>query len=253
MREVCAHAWLLRTDPRKLRSDFGTHPLATMAPRCTSPVTQSPPAWSTPSTRPSSSPKWLRWGRRRSSATDPRSSQPGTPVCSAHWNDMAQPRPKSTTSSSQDRTTPALRGRRAPQARNGLTALTKGMRHGRAKFLHYFPKGFRDPLYEDWERGYKWMAHERWTETLNQASFRGLLKAGKHRDIAAQAVAIEARTNLLFSFEKMALRDAVKPLAGPGPLLKAFTISSMAQATWSNGSPIGARWWRGFPVGRRGF
>jgi hypothetical protein len=40
------------------------------------------------------------------------------------------------------------------------------------------------------------------------------LKAGKHRDIAAQAVAIEARTNLLFSFEKMALRDAVKPLAG---------------------------------------
>jgi hypothetical protein len=83
------------------------------------------------------------------------------------------------------------------------------MRRGRAKFLHYFSKGFRDPLYEDWERGYKWMAHERWTETLDQASFRKLLKAGKHREIAAQAVAIEARTNLLFSFEKMGLRDAV--------------------------------------------
>ena len=81
------------------------------------------------------------------------------------------------------------------------------MRHGRAKFLHYFPKGFRDPLYEDWERGYKWAANERWTETLDQASFRELLRAGKHREVAAQAVAIEARTNLLFSFEKMALRD----------------------------------------------
>lgn len=88
------------------------------------------------------------------------------------------------------------------------------MRRGRSKFLHYFPKGFRDPLYEDWERGYKWTAHERWNETLDQASLRKLLKAGKYREIAAQAVAIEARTNLLFSFEKMGLRDAVKPLEG---------------------------------------
>ena len=125
---------------------------------------------------------------------------------------MAQPHQKSTSSSSPQRNTPALRRRRA--LRNGRTALTKGMRHARGKFLHYFPKGFRDPLYEDWERGYKWTAHARWTETLDQASFRGLLNAGKHRDIAAKAVAIEARTNLLFSFEKMALRDAVKPLAG---------------------------------------
>jgi len=98
--------------------------------------------------------------------------------------------------------------------RNGRTALTKGMRHARAKFLRYFPKGFRDSLYEDWERGYKWTVHERWAETLDQTYFRKLLKAGKHREIAAQAVAIEARTNLLFSFEKMALRDAVKALAG---------------------------------------
>jgi hypothetical protein len=92
--------------------------------------------------------------------------------------------------------------------------MAAGMRDGRAKFLRYFPKGFRDPLYEAWERGYKWTAHERWAETLDQANFRQLLKAGKHREIAAQAIRIEARTNLLFSFEKMALRDAVKPLAG---------------------------------------
>ena len=75
------------------------------------------------------------------------------------------------------------------------------MPHGRAKFLYYFPKGFRDPLYEDWERGYKWAAHERWTETLDQASFRKLLRAGKHREIAAQAVAIEARRTC-FSYSR---------------------------------------------------
>src|SRR3981189_996044 len=127
---------------------------------------------------------------------------------------MAQPHQKSTSSSSLQRNRLPLRGRRTPQEPIGRPARTKGMRHGRPKFLHYFPKGFRDPLYEDWERGYKWTAHERWTETLDQATLRKLLKAGKHREIAAQAVAIEARTNLLFSFEKMALRDGVKPSAG---------------------------------------
>ena len=85
---------------------------------------------------------------------------------------------------------------------------------GRAKFRRYFPKGFRDPLYLDWERGYKWTAHQRWNEMLGEASFSKLLKDGEHREIAAHAVAIEARTNLLFSFEKMALRDSVRPQAG---------------------------------------
>ena len=49
---------------------------------------------------------------------------------------------------------------------------------------------------------------------LGEASFSKLLKDGEHREIAAHAVAIEARTNLLFSFEKMALRDLVRPQAG---------------------------------------
>jgi hypothetical protein len=109
---------------------------------------------------------------------------------------------------------PLTRRPRATPVRNGQTALTAGLRRGRAKFLRYFPKGFRDPFYEDWERGYKWAAHQRWNETLGKAFFRKLLKDGKHREIAEHAVAIEARTNLLFSFEKMALRDAVKSLAG---------------------------------------
>ena len=80
----------------------------------------------------------------------------------------------------------------------------------RRKFLRYFPGGFRDETYIDWERGYKWQAHQRWQKDLSRAEIRALLGAGGHAEIAARAVKIESRTNLLFSFEKMALRDAVR-------------------------------------------
>src|SRR5215213_6642922 len=84
----------------------------------------------------------------------------------------------------------------------------------RKRFLRFFPRGFQDPKYFDWERGYKWAAHEQWNEVLNQKAFRTLLKNGEFAAIAAHAVRIESKTNLLFSFEKMALRDAVKSAAG---------------------------------------
>lgn len=84
----------------------------------------------------------------------------------------------------------------------------------RQKFLAYFPDGFRDETYEDWERDYKWRAHQSWESDLDRAIYRKLLRAGEYAEIASRAVRIESRTNLLFSFEKMALRDAVKPLAG---------------------------------------
>ena len=84
----------------------------------------------------------------------------------------------------------------------------------RRKFLRYFPKGFADPTYIDWERGYKWNAHLRWQDELGEAKFRALLRGARYSEIAATAVKIESRTNLLFSFEKMALRDAVKSAEG---------------------------------------
>jgi hypothetical protein len=84
----------------------------------------------------------------------------------------------------------------------------------RRKFLRFFPQGFQDETYLDWERGYKVAAHERWTESLNRSAFAALLKSHKYGEIARLAVAIESRTNLLFSFEKMALRDAVRPAGG---------------------------------------
>jgi hypothetical protein len=84
----------------------------------------------------------------------------------------------------------------------------------RRKFLRFFPKGFVDETYLAWERDYKWKAHEQWEEALDRESFRELLDKKDCAEIAARAVRIESRTNLLFSFEKMALRDAVKSPAG---------------------------------------
>jgi len=84
----------------------------------------------------------------------------------------------------------------------------------RRKFLRFFPKGFYDPKYIDWERGYKWEAHERWEDLLSRDTHRALIRDGEFAEVARRAVTIESRTNLLFSFEKMAVRDAVKVEAG---------------------------------------
>jgi hypothetical protein len=92
--------------------------------------------------------------------------------------------------------------------RNAVTF--PGAKRCRRKFLRYFPGGFQDETYVAWERDYKWKAHEQWNQLLDRAGYRSLIRAGKFAEIAAHAVRIESRTNLLFSFEKMALRDAVK-------------------------------------------
>jgi len=91
---------------------------------------------------------------------------------------------------------------------------TEGATECRRKFLRFFPKGFYDEKYINWERGYKWKAHEDWGEVLNRSAYRPLLRERKFAEICAFAVRIESRTNLLFSFEKMALRDAVKTPEG---------------------------------------
>jgi hypothetical protein len=90
------------------------------------------------------------------------------------------------------------------------TRLTPAAARCRRKFLRFFPGGFRDDTYIDWERDYKWLAHERWMEHLDHDAFRAKLRREEFTEIAQRAVSIESRTNLLFSFEKMALRDAVK-------------------------------------------
>jgi len=99
--------------------------------------------------------------------------------------------------------------RKQPEAK-----LPKVVLRARRKFLKFFPYGFRDQTYLDWERNYKWAAHEAWEERLSDEQFRSRLRDGDFLGIVNDAVRIESRTNLLFSFEKMAVRDAVASDAG---------------------------------------
>ncbi|HUR77900.1 MAG TPA: hypothetical protein VMZ22_08125 [Acidimicrobiales bacterium] len=82
--------------------------------------------------------------------------------------------------------------------------------NARRTFLRVFPGGFHDETYLAWERDYKSEAHRKWLRDVGtKATMRAALDAGRHRDIAAAAARIEGPRPLLFSFEKMALRDAV--------------------------------------------
>ena len=100
------------------------------------------------------------------------------------------------------------------QKKAARRTLTPAAQRCRRKFLRFFPEGYHDETYIDWERGYKWTAHERWMRELDASTFRRLLADEEYDEIARRAVTIESRTNLLFSFEKMALRDAIRPAEG---------------------------------------
>jgi hypothetical protein len=91
-----------------------------------------------------------------------------------------------------------------------------GAERCRRKFFRFFPKGFRDETYLAWERDYKVETHQRWEEVLNRGEFQRLLKQREYAEIAARAVRTEQRSrhSMIFSFEKMALRDALKSAAG---------------------------------------
>lgn len=108
------------------------------------------------------------------------------------------------------RTTSRRPARAAPRS----PAVNRALERAKRKFLRAFPGGFRDETYVDWERSYKWNAHLRWQERLSEPAFRHMLEKRQFEEIARLASAVESRTNLLFSFEKMALRDAIRSSAG---------------------------------------
>jgi hypothetical protein len=95
-------------------------------------------------------------------------------------------------------------------------SLMPGAMRCRRKFLRFFPGGFQDKTYIDWEREYKWETHERWEEALGRDEFRSLLRRSEFSEVATRAVRVEQRSrySMIFSFEKMALRDAVKSDVG---------------------------------------
>ncbi len=91
-----------------------------------------------------------------------------------------------------------------------------GAQRCRRKFLLQFPGGFHDPTYLEWERDYKWQTHRRWQQELPRDTFRKLLAQRQFSEAASRAVRVEqgSRHPMLFSFEKMALRDALRSPQG---------------------------------------
>jgi hypothetical protein len=80
----------------------------------------------------------------------------------------------------------------------------------RRLFLRMFPDGFSDERYLAWERDYKLEAHRLWREEIGgKVNLSAMLDAGRFGDVATAAARIESSRSLLFSFEKMALRDAI--------------------------------------------
>lgn len=116
--------------------------------------------------------------------------------------------------SKSPRSRPAVARPRARRPSPRPQAPRREARAARRKFLTFFPGGFNDETYVDTERSYKWQAHLRWQEQLSETSFRRLVEGRQFAEIAKRATSIESRTNLLFSFEKMALRDAVRTPVG---------------------------------------
>jgi hypothetical protein len=96
------------------------------------------------------------------------------------------------------------------------------------RFKTFYPGGFQDEDYIALERQYKWDAHRAWTELVAEKPLAARLRDGDYEEFARAVVRIESRTNLLFSFEKMAVRDAVSTPDGA----KAFVAGL---ADWFDG------------------
>jgi hypothetical protein len=77
------------------------------------------------------------------------------------------------------------------------------------KFLIQYPGGFSGAEYNEIERNYKWEAHERMHEQLNQSEFQRQLEEMDYPEICKRALQICNATNLIFPNEKMDLKDGL--------------------------------------------
>ena len=94
-----------------------------------------------------------------------------------------------------------------------MTVIDKrALKKHKKRFLRFFPNAFRDRRYLDWEHDYKWRSHKLWKELLGKKEFEALLRSREYDEIATRALRVEQKTvpPFLFSFEKMALRDALR-------------------------------------------
>lgn len=90
----------------------------------------------------------------------------------------------------------------------------KALSTHRKRFLRIFPDGFYDEQYLLWEHNYKWNAHKLWEQSLGKEHFRQLMNRGEFSEVGKRALRVESPCTFLFSFEKMAIRDALNTASG---------------------------------------
>lgn len=78
------------------------------------------------------------------------------------------------------------------------------------KFLTAFPGGFEGKRFHSEERDYKVAAHQLCCQLLDEPELKRLIADGKHSEVCERARRVEAKTNLLASFEKIKFNDALK-------------------------------------------
>jgi predicted nucleic acid-binding Zn-ribbon protein len=102
---------------------------------------------------------------------------------------------------------------KAPRAsgtrRAGRTSPRLSQDQAVAKFLHWFPAGFRDESFEVRERGVRATAHQRWNEELGGNKAAQLLAENAIGEITRRADLVLSPLNMLNRFDKMALREAL--------------------------------------------
>jgi hypothetical protein len=91
------------------------------------------------------------------------------------------------------------------QSVRALHSVESGWRGLVASSSGSFPVGFAIPPTSIGSTTIKRNAPQRWNELLGFTEYRELLQKRKFTEIATRALKIEARTNLLFAFEKMAI------------------------------------------------
>jgi hypothetical protein len=104
----------------------------------------------------------------------------------------------------------------SPERRARSRLDPRGLTAARARFSEIFPGRFRDETYVDWERTYKWQAHQLWCQLLGREELDRLLRRRAFQEIGARAIAVYARPklNLLALYEWMALREALADADG---------------------------------------
>ena len=78
-------------------------------------------------------------------------------------------------------------------------------------FLEGYPGGFYGDRYLREERGYKADAHELAVSILGRRQLDPLAASGSFAEICRRAMQVVNKANLIFPYEKMALKDGLKP------------------------------------------